>query len=351
MRALWVLTVFSLLSLSSAFEVSPSNPNPGDTIILTGSSSPNETVSLRSSFSMNLPVSAGQYDYVTRVTIPQTPNRITISARNVKDFNAGVKLGIWITKGFSASGGTVSLSQSDLPPGSYNLKMFGEALPGSTAVAVSVEAETEVKSDSQGRYVLDIDTSGIPAGEYRIEAAGETKTIQIGTTSTSSSSSHNIGSLKETNAEMNAASTAAKKVDITPEVVRWYANETGLKIENLSQLYEAELLLKKRLSDGYWKIIGRGEPLTEEAGNCLQEYCLVRGNGACTTCREKDILLKESSVTNASNKEKGLRSSESQDQSALEPNQETGFWSKIIQWIGRWLGIPILAGAVSNSRA
>ena len=310
MRALWVLTVFSLLSLSSAFEVMPGNPNPGDMITLTGSSSPNETVSLRSSFSMNLPVSAGQYDYVTKVTIPQTPNRITISARNVKDFNAGVKIGIWITKGFSASGGTVSLSQSDVPAGSYTLKMFGEALPGSTAVAVSVEAETEVKADSQGRYLLDIDTSGIPAGEYRIEAAGETKTIQIGTTSpSSSSSSQNIGSLKETNAHINPARKAAKKVDITPEVVRWYANKTGLKIENRSQLYKAELLLKKRLSDGNWKIIGRGEPLTEEAGNCLEEYCLVRGNGACTTCREKDILLKESSVTNVSNTEKGPASS------------------------------------------
>ncbi len=122
----------------------------------------------------------GKYEYETRVLIPQKPNRFTVTARNVKDLNAGVKMVIWITKRFEASGGIATVSQSDVPPGRYNLKMFGEASPGATVVPIKVEAETAVKADSEGRYSLAIDTSGIPAGDYNIEGDGDSKTIRIG---------------------------------------------------------------------------------------------------------------------------------------------------------------------------
>jgi len=344
MRALQLLIIFSLLSICSAFEVSPTNPNPGNKITLTGTASPNEAVSLRSTFSMNLPVAAGQYEYETQVNIPQKPNRFTVTARNVQDFNAGVKLVIWITKSFPASSGTARISQADIPPGEYNLKMFGEALPGSTAVPVKVEAETQVKADSQGNYVLDIDTRGIPAGEYRIEAAGVAKTIKIGSTQSASSSSG--GSLAQ---EENGGSEAipvkqtAKPVEITPYVVRWYANKTGLKIENTSQFEQAEELLKKRLAGDYWKIIARGEPLTEEAGDCPQEYCLVRGVDACTVCRDKDIILKGSQASNKSQMSPApFIGNESQSPTA----EKRDFWSTIMEWIGKWFAM--LPGAVSN---
>ena len=94
---------------------------------------------------------------------------------------------------------------------------------------------------------------------------------------------------------------------INRETVSWYALQMGLKIENSSQYDEAEKLLKKRLSGGYWKIIARGDPLTEEAGDCQEEYCLVRGVDACTVCRDKDIILK------------GSQSSKQSDRKELSP--------------------------------
>jgi len=339
-----IFTVFilSLLTISPtvSLDVQPANPNPGDEITITGSASPNDAVSLRSSFGMNLPVSSGQYEYATRVSVPQTPNRITVTAKNVKDFNAGVKLGIWITKSFEPSSGTVRLSQADVPAGSYNLKMFGAALPGSTSVPVSVEAETEVKADSKGKYILDMDTTGIPAGEYSIEAGGAVKTIQIGKASSASVSS---GSLTEENdAETIQINAPAKPVEITPNIVRWYANKTGLDIKNSSQLGAAEKVLLKRLEDGNWMVIAQGQPLTEEAGNCTQEYCLVRGAGACTACREKDIILKGSPPRAPS-----IKSSENHTQTQAN-GEKTGLWSTIAGWLGIDIG-GILAGAVSNN--
>ena len=337
-----IIFIFSRLIPWSAFslEVWPSNPNPGDMINITGSASPHQTVSLRSSFSMNLPVAGGQYEYETKLRVPQTPNRFKITAKKVKDFNAGIKLGIWITKSFSASSGTVSLSQANVPAGSYSLKMFGEALPGSAVIPVWVEAETEVKADSEGRYSLDIDTLGIPAGEYRIEAVGQAKTIQIGKASSATSSSPR---LMEDYGEIIQVNTPAKPVEITPSVICWYANKIGLEVENSSQLGRAEKLLLKRLEDGYWKVIARGEPLTEQAGNCMQEYCLVRGGGACAACREKDIISKGNLSIAPGLESTDLNSSENHSQFRAN-GEKTGLWSTIMERIGRWLGI--LAGGV-----
>jgi len=339
-----ILIIFTLLSSCCAFDLSPANPSPGDKITLTGTASPSEEVSLRSSFTINLPVAAGQYEYETSVEVPQKPNRFEVTARNVQNFNAGVKLGIWITKSFSSSGGTASISQSDVPAGRYNLKMFGKALPGSTVVPVEVVAETQIKADSGGKYTMNIDTSGIPAGDYRIEGAGDMKTIRLGgggSVTTSTSSGGNGGSGDADDNKASSIIKAAKPVPVNRETVSWYARQIGITIENSSQYDEAEKLLKKRLSGGYWKIIALGDPLTEEAGDCQEEYCLVRGADACTVCRDKDIILKGSqSLEQSERKETSpIASPKNQSQQTTEPMEEKGILRTVIDWIGGLLGI------------
>jgi hypothetical protein len=342
MRAIIVLAIFIFGSLCSAFDLSPANPNSGDRITLSGSTSPGERLSFHSSFSMDLPVTGGQYEYETAVEIPKKPNRVTVTARNVKYLNAGVKLGIWITRQFPASGGIASISHADVPPGKYDLKMFGEALAGSTSVPVEVMAETVAQADSEGKYELVIDTSGIPAGDYRIEGAGDLKTIRIrepSATSISAASQQNRGDGGGDD-HVSSADKKETQVEITPEVIQWYAIEIGLKVENKSQYDEAERLLNKRLSGGYWKVIAQGEPLTEEAGNCEQEYCLVRGVDACTVCREKDMLIKNiTSDSDATREgEKSLSRNISAPQSG-ESSLEKGFIGMIINWVKGLLGM------------
>lgn len=337
-----IFTYF-VISVGLAFELSPANPAPGQEVTLTGTAKPGEELSFQSSFTMNLPVTGGDYGYETTIQVPQKPNRFTVSANNVQDFYAGVKFGIWITKSFQASGGTARISQADVPPGRYNLKMFGKALPGSTEVPVNIEAQTQVKADSAGKYKLVIDTSGIPAGDYRIQGAGDVKTIRLGGGTASVSPSINSNEWNKN--EASSESLVSKPVAINRETVEWYANKTGLKIENSSQYDEAEELLKKRLKGGYWKIISRGDPLTEEAGDCLQEYCLVRGVDACDVCREKDIILKGGqSSPQASRNDTALpvlSGNQSSSQSAKsEPSG--GFLSTVANWIRRLLGMLLL---------
>lgn len=327
----------------SAFETTIS----GSMVRVTGTALPGEQVSLRSSFTMDLPVNGGQYEYEANVEIPQEPNRFSVTARNVQDFNAGVKMGIWITKHFQANGGTASISHADVPPGRYSLKMFGKALPGSDTVPVEVVAETRVKADAEGKYDLDFDTSGVPAGEYRIEAAGDAKTIQIG--ASSHGTTPGIASTSSTAGPKEDESTGseilpeqkAKQVGITSETVHWYANENGLTIATPEEYQETEKQLRQRLSGGYWKIIPRGEPLTEQAGNCEKEFCMVRDKDACTVCRDKDILQKSKQPpeTTSPVAEKQIQASQNLNESQTsKPANEKSLMEKISDWATQLFG-------------
>jgi hypothetical protein len=332
--------IFMAISVSLAFDISPANPTPGQEVILTGTAKPLEELTFQSRFAMNLPVTDGKYEYETTVQVPQKPNRFTISANNVQDFNAGVKIGIWITKKFQVSGGMIRISQADVPPGRYNLKMFGKSLPGSSQVPVNIEAQTQVKADNAGKYELIIDTSGIPAGDYYVTGAGDAKTIRMGDGTAVSSSSINDKELNKKGA--SSEKRVSKPVEINREIVEWYADQIGLEIKNASQYDEAEDLLNKRLSGGYWRIIAQGEPLTEEAGDCLQKYCLVRGVDACDVCREKDIILKGGQPSMQSSRNHTslpvLSGNLSSPQSAMI-EQRNSFLSTLANWIRRLLGI------------
>ena len=93
----------------------------------------------------------------------------------------------------------------------------------------------------------------------------------------------------------NKMSSSSKGVPINPEVISWYSHEIGLDSKIPDQYTKVEENLKERTSGGYWKVIAKGDPLTEKAGNCQEEYCLVRGVGACTTCRAEEMMRRSSS--------------------------------------------------------
>lgn len=294
LQSIIIIAIIVTVSTCSAFDISSQNLQPGDKITLTGKAAPGEQVNLRSSFAMDLPVKNGKYEYETNVEIPQKPNNLAVTARNIKDLNLGVKMVIWVTKSFPASGGVASISHSDVPPGRYDLKMFGSAVDKASKVTVEVDAETAVKADPAGRYSLVIDTSGIPNGDYRISGAGDSKVVHIGghAEDSSSGSSSSSGSAGSWTPPAKESSPDSPGIEITQDVIQWYAGLHGLDPKNSGQYAEAERQLKNMLSGGYWKVIAQGEPLTEKAGNCEDKYCLVRGIGACTTCRDEEMLLK-----------------------------------------------------------
>jgi len=186
--AINLMLIFILISPGTSFELSADSVIAGENLIITGTSEPNSENTFISSFTMNLPVTSEKYSYETEVKVPNKPNRFTVTAKNVQNLDAGVKMGIWITKSFESRDGVVHLSAADIPTGRYKLKVSGSAMPGANEVPITIEAETGVLSDSSGSYKLVIDTTGIPEGDYLIKGDGDEKTVRILSKGESSSS-------------------------------------------------------------------------------------------------------------------------------------------------------------------
>ena len=190
--AINLMLIFILISPGTSFELSADSVTAGENLIITGTSEPNSENTFISSFTMNLPVTSEKYNYETEVKVPNKPNRFTVTAKNVQNLDAGVKMGIWITKSFESRDGVVHLSAADIPTGRYKLKVSGSAMPGANEVPITIEAETGVLADSSGSYKLVIDTTGIPEGDYLIKGDGDEKTVRILSKGESSSSASAI---------------------------------------------------------------------------------------------------------------------------------------------------------------
>jgi len=290
---LWICIslLFLIVFECSAFEIAPSTIQPGDKVTITGTSDPGTSVPVTMSFETNLPVSDGRYEYLAQdIEVPQKPNTFSVEARGVKDLNLGVKMGIWITKKYDAQGDYARVSQSDVPQGRYNVKIFGTASEGATEVQISVLARTSVQVARDGSYTLTVDTSGVPPGAYRVESGSQSKEVLVGGRRSAASSSGQTNSGSSSGLDQQGE-VSRQKVPITPDVARWYAPRINLDPQDPEQLAEAQRRLEMLTKDGSWIVIARGAELAEQYGNCQDVYCLDRGS-VCRPCRDRDRLAK-----------------------------------------------------------
>jgi hypothetical protein len=172
-----------LLSISPAaasvsdWSFSPHNPVSGDTLTIKGIASPGEKVDIFVNFEKTHPVSGGKFEYVLEdVKIPEGfNNRFTVEATGVKNLNVRVKMIAWITKSSNASGNTATVSQSNVPPGTYTVKIDGDAGEGVSQVNLKITAFQEIDADSNGDFSYSYNTKSIPPGDLEISVGGVKK--------------------------------------------------------------------------------------------------------------------------------------------------------------------------------
>ena len=177
-----LLVAFSpSIAKALTFELAPSKPVKGDTVTLTVRGEPSQTVWVKITFNAQLPVDEdGCYLYKVRsLNIPPYPNRFTVKAVGVQDLHASVKVLFWITKSVTAVNGEATLSQSGIPPGTYDVVIHGAALPGVDTVQLTFTAEVQLTLNEEGTATYSYDTTYLPTGEFKVEVNGLTRTFTL----------------------------------------------------------------------------------------------------------------------------------------------------------------------------
>jgi len=169
--------------------VTPENPAVGDTITISGTASPDESVNVVVSFEKKVSPSDGMYLYrMDGIEVPSGSNTFTVTARDVVDLNVRLKLSLWWTKSAVATGGTATVSHSNLEPGIYDAQMDGIPAAGTSHVTLDITAVQDIDADASGNFVYSYATNSIPIGDFQLNVGGLTKTITLSQKSDESSS-------------------------------------------------------------------------------------------------------------------------------------------------------------------
>lgn len=133
---------------------------------------------ISSPFRVNGSTSGYAYD-AEGIYIPGKPNDFTVTADGVKNLNIGLrkdpaKSGInatrtWVTTQIDASPDGRAVAKTDLvSPGSYHVKIFGDATDNATEVNLVLTVAKKILVD--GKFNLSINTTGFPPGNYSMAA-------------------------------------------------------------------------------------------------------------------------------------------------------------------------------------
>ncbi|WP_410508138.1 hypothetical protein RSJ42_15330 [Methanosarcina hadiensis] len=182
-----LLTILPAAAAVNSWEISPEKPVHGDTLRIKGSASPDEEVEVQVTFEKAVEAFGGEYEYtLENVKIPEGfNNRFTVEASEARNLNVRVKMLIWVTKSSEASGNTATVTQSSVPPGTYQIKMDGDARGGTSTVNLKITAVQRVKADSDGDFSYSYNTKSVPPGDFEVSVGGIKKkvTLQQGKTS------------------------------------------------------------------------------------------------------------------------------------------------------------------------
>jgi hypothetical protein len=176
-----LLTISPAAAAVSSWEISPEKPVPGDTLRIKGSASPEEEVEVQVTFEKTVQASGGEYEYTLQdVKIPEGfNNRFTVKASEANNLNVRVKMLIWMTKSSEASGNIATVTQSSVPPGTYQIKMDGDAKGETSTVNLKITAVQQVKADSNGDFSYSYNTKAVPPGDFEISVGGITKKVTL----------------------------------------------------------------------------------------------------------------------------------------------------------------------------
>ncbi|MGB3458660.1 MAG: PGF-CTERM sorting domain-containing protein [Halobacteriota archaeon] len=169
--------------------VNPTSVVQGDTLSISGKATPNEEVSLKSTFVISLPVSEGKYsEEFNGIYFPKGKKTFSVRAKNIKDIRVSLGPILFMTVKYpldepkKATNGIATISIS-LPvkgidvAGKKNVRVYGAALDDASSVILTTDMAIKVTADKNGDFILELDTEGVPLGEFSIAAGEKEKNV------------------------------------------------------------------------------------------------------------------------------------------------------------------------------
>ncbi|MBO8183036.1 MAG: hypothetical protein H0Z28_09630 [Archaeoglobus sp.] len=163
------------------FSISPEKPVKGDLVEIYGKTNPNEEVKVEIQFEKIIAVENGRYSFsISGLKIPEGKNRFTVTAHPCDNLKVSVKLLfnlIWITLGSEAENHTATVSQANVPAGTYDILIHGKSKQES--VKLKITAIGYIKADEKGDFSYTYDTTPMPSGDFIVEIGGKRKIIKL----------------------------------------------------------------------------------------------------------------------------------------------------------------------------
>jgi len=185
----FIVSVTNAGASVTELNVKPSDVLPGETLSISGKATPNEEVWLKSSFVISLPVSEGKYSREFKdIHFPAGKKTFSVRAENINDIRVSLGPILFMTFKYpldgpqKATNGIATISIS-LPlsgidvTGEKDVTVYGAALEGATSVILTTDMAIKVTADKNGDFILDLDTEGVPLGEFSIAAGEKEKTV------------------------------------------------------------------------------------------------------------------------------------------------------------------------------
>ena len=168
----------------------------GETLSLSGkASAAGEVVWIGTSFEISLPVSDGKYSHdFIGIEFPEGEKTFSVTAENIKNIRISLCCVFWKTIEYPLDGvlnategiATLSISfpaelsgfKMDID-GKKDVKVYGDAADSATSVNLIVAMSIKVTADSEGDFTLDINTEGVPIGDFLITAGEKEETVTV----------------------------------------------------------------------------------------------------------------------------------------------------------------------------
>jgi hypothetical protein len=165
----------------NSLEITPTEPKPGDMLLIVINANPMEKVEVILTFKGYLNVSNNEFLYtIEHLEVPHNITEFQVEAENVEFLRLAVIINeIPITQTIESTDGLATITRNDINPGNYWVQISGIPKNGFKEINFNINAKTTITTDSQGKYTTTYNITSFPTGEIIVKADSLTQKIKL----------------------------------------------------------------------------------------------------------------------------------------------------------------------------